>query len=144
VGQPAVADRTRRLGECSRVKIEHRLGVRLIAGGWIIAAQQEEVSHPECGGAHQLALERDAITVAAGQLQNRLDPGGDEQRRRGRCAHVGVGAGAVSDIDGVRKSAQRQRPGSEVVGIAGHRRHHLGGHDEAAGREALHQGADRR
>ena len=144
VGQLAVvADRARRFGERARIEIEHRLGVALIAGGRIITAQQQQVAHPERGGAHQLALERDAVAVAAGELEDRLDPGADQQRRRRKGAHMGAGAGAVGDVDGVRKAAQRQRLGDEIIGIAGHRRHHLGGDDETAGREALREGLRR-
>jgi hypothetical protein len=134
-----VPDRARRLGERARVEIEHGLGIRLIAGGRIVAAQQQEVPHPERGGAHQLALERNAVTVAAGQLEDRLDPGTDQQRRRRQGAHMGAGAGPIGDVDGIRQAAQRQRLCGEVIGIARHRRRHLGGDDESAGREALRQ-----
>jgi len=67
-----------------------------LASGWspsfgIVAAQRENIADAERRGAEQLALKRDAVAVAAGDLQNRLDAASSP----GRCArrearHVGL------------------------------------------------------
>ena len=71
------------------IEVEHRLGVRLVAGAWVVAPQQQQVADAERGGAHQLALQGDAVAVAAGELEDRLDPGPDQQGRRGRARPYG-------------------------------------------------------
>ena len=74
VGQPPlVADHPRGLGERARIEIEHRLGLRLVAGVRVVAAQQQEIADAHRGGAHEIALERDAVAVAAGELKDRLN-----------------------------------------------------------------------
>ncbi len=137
VGQPpVVADHPRGLGERARIEIEHRLGVRLVASLGIVAAQQQQIADAEGGCTHQVALERNAVTVAAGELEDRLDAGLDEQR--GRCGrrHVGAGTRTVGHVDGVGDAAQRQCTREEVFRVARRRRHDLGGHHESAGGEA--------
>ena len=57
------------------IQVEDRLGIGLIAGARIVAPQRQHVAHALCGGADQQTLQRDAIAVAAGELQHRLDAG---------------------------------------------------------------------
>jgi hypothetical protein len=78
-------------------------------------------------------LKRDAVAVAAGELQDRLDAGGGQHGGGDRRAHMGAGAGPVGEVDGVSDAAQRQRLAHQIVAVARHRRRDLGGHDEASG-----------
>ena len=68
-----VAQAPRGFDQRSGIDVEHRLGVGLIAGLGIVAGEQQKVTDAERGGAHQVALEREAVSVAAGELQDRLD-----------------------------------------------------------------------
>jgi hypothetical protein len=95
--------------------------------------------HAERGGGHQVALQRDAILVAAGELKNRLDavleqkPGGSDR------AEMGARAGAVGDIDRVGATFERRRLGNQVAGVAGSRRGDFDRDDEATAVELLLQ-----
>jgi hypothetical protein len=55
--------------------IEHRLGIGLIPGRRIVAAQDQQVFDPHRGAAEQVGLQGNAVAVAAGELQHRFDPG---------------------------------------------------------------------
>ena len=63
------------------VDVEHRLGVGLVAGLRVVAGEQQQIADAERGRAHQLALQRDAVLVAAGDLQDRLDAGAEQEGR---------------------------------------------------------------
>jgi hypothetical protein len=68
-----VAQPARGFKKCPRVDIEYRLGIGLVAGFRIVAGQDEDIVDAERGSAHQFALQRDAVFVAASDLQDRLD-----------------------------------------------------------------------
>ena len=121
--------------------IEHRLGVGLVAGLRVVAGEQEQVANAECGGAHHLALQRDAVFVAAGDLQDRLDARANEQARRGQRAHMRARPGAVGDIDRIGEALDPRGLLQKFGGVAGHRRRQFGGHDETALTQAVLQGA---
>ena len=114
------------------VDVEYRLGIGLIAGFGVVAREHQDVTDAERGGAHQLALQRDAVLVAAGDLQNRLDAGVDEDYRGRQRGHMGAGAGTVGDIDRIGEAAQRGCLAQQVLRVAGDRRGHFRGHDEPA------------
>ena len=106
-GQRAlVAQPPRGLDQRLRVDVEHRLGVGLVAGLRVVAGEKEEVADAERRRAHHLALQRDAVLVAAGDLQDRLDAGAEEKARCGQRAHMRARAGAVGDIDRVGQALE--------------------------------------
>ena len=111
----AVADADRGRDQRAGIEIEHRLGVGLVAGGRIVAAQHQEIADAERGGAEQVALQRQAVAVAAGQLEHRLDAVLPQDRRRGERAQMRTRAGAVGDIDGIGQALERQRLGEQLV-----------------------------
>ena len=132
-----VAQALRGFDQRPRVDIEHRLGVGLVAGLRVVAGEHQEVVDAERRRAHEVALQRDAVAVAAGELQDRLDARPEEERRRGKRAHVRPRAGAVGQIDRVGEPAQRQRLGEQVLRVTRDRRRNLRGHDEATGPQPL-------
>ena len=111
----AVAQPGRERDQVARLQIEHRLCIRLIALGRIVAAQHQKVAHAERHRAQKVALQRDAIAIAAGELQDRLDALLDHDRGRRERAHMRVRTGAVGDVDRVGEAFQRA-----------HFRHHVG------------------
>ena len=113
------------------IEIENRFGVRLIARLRIVPAQREHVPDAERRGAEQLALQRDPVAVAAGELQDRLDAVSHEKVRSGEAGHMRPGARSVGHVDRGREAAQRERPVDEFGGIARNRRCKLGGDHEA-------------
>ena len=136
-----VAQPPRGLEQRFRIDVEHRLGIGLVAGFRVVAGEHQDVADAERGGAHQFALQRDAVLVAAGDLQDRLDAGAEKDRRGRERAHVGAGAGAVGDIDRIGEPAQRRRLAQQVLRVAGDRRGDLRGHDKAARPQPLGEGA---
>ena len=91
-----------------------------LASGWSPAdgSSPRSISRlrtPQRGGADQIALQRDAVAVAAGELQDRLDAGLDQHRRGGDRAEMRARAGAVGDVDGVGQALERQRLGEQIA-----------------------------
>jgi hypothetical protein len=63
--------------------------------------------HARGGGAEQIALQGDAVAVAACELQDRLDPGLHQHGRRRHRAEMRTRAGAISDIHRVGQALER-------------------------------------
>ncbi len=116
-----VAQTARGFQEHARVDIEHRLGVGLVAGARIVAAQHQEVADAERRGAQQVALQRDAVAVAASDLHDRLDALLDQDRGGGERREMRAGAGAVCEIDGIGQPLERPRLGHEFVTVGRNR-----------------------
>ena len=85
VGQfAAVAHGAGGLDQAAGIEIEHRLGLRLVAGLGVVAGQAQEVAHAAGGRSHEIGLQCDAVTVAAGELEYGLDALARQDRRRDR------------------------------------------------------------
>ncbi len=69
-------------------------------------------------------------------------PCAHEQRGRDRGGHMGAGAGAVGDVDGIGEPAQRLGLAEEVLRVERDRRGDLGGDDEAPRPQRLFQARD--
>jgi hypothetical protein len=83
----AVADADRGLDQSAGVEIEHRLRIGLVAGGRVIAAQHQQVANADAARrADRFAGE--AIAVAAGELQHRLDVVREQDGRGGLRAEM--------------------------------------------------------
>ena len=105
--------------QVDRLEIEDGLRVGLIAALRIVAAQDQQVLDALRCGADQVARERDAIAIAARDLQDRLvtvrgeDRGGREAADRGLA---GRGVGHVDRVDlalelaGLVRAASCRRP----------------------------------
>ena len=73
-----------------RIEVEHRLGLRVVALADVVAGQAEDIAHAQGGRAQDVALQRDAIAVAAGDLADRREAGsrpGSRRRRRSTCGN---------------------------------------------------------
>ncbi len=113
-----VAQVARHSGERGRVDVEHRFGFRLVAGLGVVAGQAEQVADVGGRRPHQLRLQRDAVAIAAGELEYRLDALADENGGGNRCREMRAGAGAVGDIDRIGQAAQWQRLVQQVACVA--------------------------
>ena len=91
--------RVGRREQAAAIEIEDRLGLRLVAELGIVAAQHQNVADAQGHGAEEIALQRDAVAVAAGHLQDRLDAVREQEMRRGEAREMRLGAGAVGDVD---------------------------------------------
>src|SRR5262249_36878036 len=123
------------------VEIEHGFRVRLIALARVVAFQHQEVGDPECGGAEELALQGNAVAVAAGQLKYGLD---SMLKQRARCDgrfEMRAGACPVRYIDRIRKVLERRRLGGEIGETARDRRRDFRGEREPSRVQDLLQAA---
>jgi len=84
------------------VHVKHRSGIRIISQLGRVAGEAEDVFESDGRCAQQVGLDAEDIAVAAGVMENRLNPGVllnlDAQALR---AHARAGAGRVGDVDGV-------------------------------------------
>ena len=120
------------LHQADPVEILHVHGVRMVPVLRVIAAHEQEVGKAERGGAEQIGLQRDAIAIAPGDLDDRFDAGIADQQGGGDRGHRGNAAIAVGDVDGV--DAPLEHAGAPLYDLAGRAlgRVELGGHHELA------------
>ncbi len=98
LGQPL-----RCLHERGGVDVKNRLGLGMVSGLRVVAGQEEDVPDAEEGGPEEVRLQREAVAVATGDLEDRVRPG--VQHRLGHRQGAGPhdGAGAVGDVDRVHQ-----------------------------------------
>ena len=104
-----VAQRARGLQQRERVEIEHRQRLRMIAGLHAVAGEAQQVAHAHRGAAEDVALDGDAVPVAAGDLHDRRIADARQQRAHGEARHVAVGAAAVGGVDGIDVAVEDAR-----------------------------------
>ena len=126
----------RHLQQAPGVEVEHRLRLRLVSGGRVIAAQHENIAHAEGDRAQKVALKGDPVAIAAGELEHRLDAVLYEEVRRHQARQVHFRARAVGDVHGGRQALERQRVADEFGRVGRHRRRKLGGDYEPAASQA--------
>ena len=114
------------------VEVVHRLRVGLVAGLRIVAGEHQDVADAERCGAEDVALQREAVAVAAGHLEDRLDAVLNQEVRGGEAGQVHLGARAVGDVDRGGEAFQRQRAAQELGRVGRDRRRDLRGDDEIA------------
>ena len=122
------------------IEIEDRFGIGLVARAWIVAPQHEQVAYARGCCAQQFALQRDAIAVTAGELQDRLDPLLYKNCGRRNRTEMGPCAGAVGDIDGIGQSLQWKRLRQQFGAVRRHRRRHFRSDYKALGTQLVLQG----
>ena len=104
------------------IQVEHGLRLRVIARLHAVAGQAQHVAHAHRGAAENVALDRDAILVAAGDLHDRrvADPG--QQRADGEARHVAVRAAAVGRVDRIDVAVEHAGARVDILGIGRVRR----------------------
>ena len=121
------------------VQVEHRLGARVVAELRVITGHDQDVPDAQSRRAEQVGLQRDAVTVPAGHLHDRLEPGVEDGEAAGPAGQAHVGALVVGDVDRVHPVFEASGGFGDLrrAGPAG--RADLGGHREAARGQALAQ-----
>ena len=88
-----------------------RLRLRVVARLHAVAGQAQHVAHAHRRGAQDVALDRDAVAVAAGDLHDRRVADARQERADGEARHVAVGAAAVGRVDRVDVAVEDARRG---------------------------------
>jgi hypothetical protein len=99
----------RGIEERARIEIKDRLGIGLIPGAWIVAAQHQQIAHAGRCGAQQIALQRNAIAIAAGQLKEWALSLLDKSCGRRDRAKMRSRTGGIGHVHGVREAFQWKR-----------------------------------
>ena len=128
-----VAQRARDVEQRHAIEIEDRLRLRMIAGLHAVAGEAQHVAHAHRGAAQDVALDGDAVLVAAGDLHDGRIAHAREQRADREARHVAVGAAAVGGVDRIDVAVEHPRALVDILGIRRIRRRELGGDREAAG-----------
>ena len=76
-------------------------------------------------GAQQIGLERDAISIPTGKLQDWLQAGIQQQATDRKTAHPHDRTTAIGHVDGMNAATQAVRHGQRVTGMCPSRRHHF-------------------
>ena len=123
------------------VHVKYRSRVRIVAQLGRIAGEAEDVVQADGRGSEQVRLDGEDVAVAAGVMQDRLDPGVllnlDAEALR---AHAGRGAGRVGHVDGVDAELRQQACALDLLrAVDAPGRNDLNQGDELA---LLDQGAD--
>ena len=106
-GQRALlAQPARRGHQPAAVDVVDRLGLRLVAVLRIVAMQAEDVGNAQGRRPDEIALEGQAVAIAHGELQHRLDAMLGQHDGAGEGRHMRPGPGAVGDIDGIGQALQ--------------------------------------
>ncbi len=74
----------RHLRKLGGVEVEHALRIRMVAGARVVTGHHEHVLETERPGREQVALQREAVPVAARLLEDRLDPPVEDRLRGGK------------------------------------------------------------
>ena len=114
------------------IQVEHRPSARMVAELRVITGHDQDVPDPERGRPEQVGLQRDAITVPAGHLHDRLEPRAEDGEASGPAGQPHVGALIVGDVDRVHPGAQGRGGFGDLLGAGPAGRADLGGHREAA------------
>ena len=129
---PAVAHAADRLQQRHAVEIEDGLGRRLVARLHAVAGEAQDVGHPHGGGTQHVALDGDAVAVAAGDLHDHGIARAGQQAADAHARHVHVGAGGVGGVDRIADFREHKRAVVDLLRVGGIRRVQLGGDGELA------------
>src|SRR5439155_4804916 len=93
----------------------------------------KQVAHSHGGTAQDVALDGDAVLVAAGDLHHRCVAQPGEESAHRATGHVAVGATAVGGVDGGHVAVENARAPVDVLGVRGVGRCELAGDRESSG-----------
>ena len=112
------------------VQIEHRLGLGMVAQLGVVAGQAQNVVDAQHGGAQQVGLQRDAVAVAAGQLEDGGKPRVLQHLAGGQTAQPHDGGLVIGHVDVVDAGEVFLRLLHQTVDVDALGRADLGGNDE--------------
>ncbi len=81
----------------------------------VITGHDQDVPDAEGGRPEQVGLQRDAVTVPAGHLHDRLEPRGQHGQAARPAGQPHVGALVVGDVDRVHPVAQGRGGGRDLL-----------------------------
>ena len=99
------------------VEIEDGLGLRVVAALHAVAGEAEHVADVERSRAQNRALDRDAVIIAAGDLQHRRIADAGQDGADGDARHVAMRARAVGGVDAVDPALVSLSGLAYVVGV---------------------------
>ena len=138
-----IAQRPRDVEQRHTIEIEHGLRLRVIARLHAVAREAQHVAHPHRGAAQDVALNRDAVLVAAGDLHDGRVPDSREQRANREARHVAIRSAPIGRVDRIDVAVENPRALVDVVRIRRIGRRELGGDREPAGPQHALEAAGR-
>ena len=114
---PGVLQSARERHEFPGVRVEDAAHLGLHALRDPVSPHHEDAADAECDGADQVALQRDAVSVAAGHVQDGVDSPAREQGCGSDTRHVHLGPGIVGYLNGVDEFPQDIALPLQGVGI---------------------------
>ncbi len=139
-----VAHRAHGLKKRDRIEVEDGDCPGLIAGLHAVAGQAKDVGDAHGRGAEHVALDSDAISVAASRLHDDRVAHARQQRADADRGHVAVGARSVDSVDGVDPALKDGGSVVDILRVGGVGRVQLRRHCElAAPKHALEPPARR-
>ena len=113
------------------------LGHGVVAKGLVVAGQAQQVADAQGIGAQQVALDGDAVAVAAGHLDGGLDAQSQQHGRDGDGGHAHHGGLVVGDVDRVDDALQELGLVLDHSAVGALRWAQLAGGGKVAGLEAF-------
>ncbi len=104
----------------------------MIARLHAVAGQAEYVADSHRGAAQNIALDRDAVLVAAGDLHDGRITDARQERANRETRHVAVRAAAVGRVDRIDIAVENSCPFVHVLRVGGIRRREFGGDRKTA------------
>ena len=114
------------------VQVKHRFGLGMVTGLHTVATQAQHVAHTHGRTAQNIALNGDAVFVAAGDLHHRCVSHTRQQGTYGQAGHMAVGAAAVGGVDGVHIAVKHFGAAVDLAGVGRIGRLQLAGDGKAA------------
>ncbi len=122
-----VAHRSQHREQGNAVEVEYRSRLRMIAGLDAVSCQTKNIGDAEGRGAQDVALNGDAVAVAAGYLHDRAMAFALQEQADRQARYVDIGAGRVGRIDAVDVTVETADPLIDIRRVGGVRRRHLRG-----------------
>ena len=114
------------------LEVEHRLRLRLIAGLDRIAGKAEKTVYAERCRPQHIGLQREAVAVAHGELEHRLDAFAGQDRSGRERRKMGASGGTVQHVDGIGEPLETPGVGQNVGRVHRIGRTHLRRYGELA------------
>jgi len=125
--------------ELDRIEVKDPPRFGMVAEALMVAGETENILDAHGRGAEQIALDGDAVTVAAGHLHDRFHPLLQQDPARGNARETDDGGLVVGDVDGVDHPPEAARFFADHRIVTALRRPQLGADDEFPARDFFPQ-----